>query len=73
VDLLVQIGIRDEVRRVTVIANLAKELSKRDIRFEPGLSFERRSLDGSPRWERVGELRPRILAETISRRFRMIT
>ena len=35
VDLLVQIGIRDEVRRVTLIANVAKELNKGDIAFEP--------------------------------------
>jgi pilus assembly protein CpaF len=64
VDLLVQIGIRDEVRRVTVIANLAKELSNVDIRFEPVYRFDERSLGSQPRWERVGELRPRILAET---------
>ena len=64
VDLLVQIGIRDEVRRVTVIANLAKELSNGDIRFEPIYRFDERSLGSQPRWERVGELRPRILAET---------
>lgn len=64
VDLLVQIGIRDEVRRVTVIANLAKELSNGDIRFEPIYRFDERSLGSQPRWEKVGELRPRILAET---------
>lgn len=64
VDLLVQIGIRDEVRRVTVIANLAKELSNGDIHFEPIYRFDERSLGGQPRWERVGELHPRILAET---------
>jgi pilus assembly protein CpaF len=64
VDLLVQIGIRDEVRRVTVIANLAKELINGDIRFEPVYRFDERSLGSQPRWERVGELRPRILAET---------
>jgi pilus assembly protein CpaF len=64
VDLLVQIGIRDEVRRVTVIANLAKELSLGDIRFEPIYRFDERSLGSHPRWEKVGELRPRILAET---------
>jgi len=53
VDLLVQIGIRDEVRRVTVIANLAKELSNGDIRFEPVYRFDERSLGVSPRWERA--------------------
>jgi pilus assembly protein CpaF len=64
VDLLVQIGIRGEVRRVTVITNLAKELSLGDIRFEPIYRFDERSLGSQPRWEKVGELRPRILAET---------
>jgi pilus assembly protein CpaF len=64
VDLLVQIGIRDEVRRVTVIANLAKELSNGDICFETIYRFDERSLGSQPRWEKVGELRPRILAET---------
>jgi pilus assembly protein CpaF len=64
VDVLVQIGIRDEVRRVTVIANLAKELSNGDIRFEAIYRFDERSLGSQPRWEKVGELRPRILAET---------
>ncbi|HWQ84821.1 MAG TPA: ATPase, T2SS/T4P/T4SS family [Anaerolineales bacterium] len=64
VDLLVQIGIRDEVRRVTVIANLAKELSNGDIHFELIYRFDERSLGSQPRWEKVGELRPRILAET---------
>jgi len=64
VDLLVQIGIRGEVRRVTVIANLAKELNNGDIYFEPVYRFDERSLGSQPRWERVGELRPRILAET---------
>lgn len=64
VDVLVQIGIRDEVRRVTVIANLTKELSNGDIRFEAIYRFDERSLGSQPRWEKVGELRPRILAET---------
>jgi pilus assembly protein CpaF len=64
VDLLVQIGIRDEVRRVTVISNLAKELNNGDIRFEPVYRFDEWSLGSRPSWERVGELRPRMLAET---------
>lgn len=64
VDVLVQIGIRDEVRRVTVIANLTKELSNGDIRFEAIYRFDEHSLGSQPRWEKVGELRPRILAET---------
>jgi pilus assembly protein CpaF len=64
IDLLVQIGIRGEVRRVTVIANLAKELKNGDIRFEPIYRLDDQSPESRPRWVKVGELRPRILAET---------
>ena len=64
VDLLVQIGIRDEVRRVTVIANVAKELKHGDIGFDPIYRFEDQSSADRLHWELVGELRPRILAET---------
>jgi pilus assembly protein CpaF len=35
VDLLVQIGIRHEVRRVTAISNIAKDLKNGDVFFEP--------------------------------------
>ena len=58
VDLLVQIGIRDEVRRVTVIANLAKELENGDIRFEPIYRLTINRSGSQPRWEKVGELEP---------------
>jgi pilus assembly protein CpaF len=64
VDLLVQIGIRNEVRRVTVIANLSKEISNGDIRFEPVYRLDEQSSGNQPHWEKIGELRPRILAET---------
>ena len=64
VDLLVQIGIRDEVRRVTVIANVAKELENGDICFDPIYLYDDRSSAEQLRWEKVGELRPRIQAET---------
>jgi len=64
VDLLVQIGIRDEVRRVTVIANVAKELKHGDIGFNPIYRFDDQSSADRLHWELVGELRPRILAET---------
>jgi pilus assembly protein CpaF len=64
IDLLVQIGIRDEVRRVTVIANVAKELKNGDIRFEPIYRLDDQLPDSQPRWAKVGDLRPRILAET---------
>ncbi len=64
IDLLVQIGIRDEVRRVTVIANLAKELKNGDIHFEPVYRLDDQLPNGRPLWSKVGDLRPRILAET---------
>ena len=64
IDLLVQIGIRDEVRRVTVIANLAKELENGDIHFEPIYRLNDPSPDSQPLWTKVGDLRQRILAET---------
>lgn len=64
IDLLVQIGIRDEVRRVTVIANVAKELKNGDIRFEPIYRLDDPSPESQPRWVKVGDLRPRIMAET---------
>jgi pilus assembly protein CpaF len=64
IDLLVQIGIRGEVRRVTVIANVAKELKNGDIRFEPIYRLDDQSPESQPRWTKVGDLRPRILAET---------
>jgi pilus assembly protein CpaF len=65
VDVLVQIGIRHEVRRVTVIANVGKELKSGDITFEPVYRYEELSSDGQPRWEKVGDLHPRLQAETI--------
>ena len=64
IDLLVQIGIRDEVRRVTVIANVAKELKNGDIRFEPIYRLDDQLPESQPSWVKVGDLRPRILAET---------
>ncbi len=64
IDLLVQIGIRGEVRRVTVIANVAKELKNGDIRFEPIYHLDDPSPESQPRWTKIGDLRPRILAET---------
>lgn len=64
IDLLVQIGIRNEVRRVTVIANVAKELKNGDIRFEPIYRLDDQLPESQPSWVKVGDLRPRILAET---------
>lgn len=64
IDLLVQVGIRDEARRVTVIANVAKELKNGDIRFEPIYRLDDPLPESQPSWVKVGDLRPRILAET---------
>ena len=65
VDVLVQIGIRHEVRRVTVIANVGKELKNSDIAFEPVYRYDELSPDGQPRWEKMSELHPRNQAETV--------
>ena len=64
IDLLVQIGIRGEGRRVTVIANVLKELRRGKIAFEPVYRLAKDTPAGRPQWEKVGELRPRLLAET---------
>ena len=63
VDLLVQIGIRHETRRVVAIANVAKELRSGDVWFDPIYRYDETSLGGEPRWEQVGELNPRMLGE----------
>jgi pilus assembly protein CpaF len=63
VDLLVQIGIRDEIRRVTVIANVLKELEKGEIRFDPVYRLDDQSQSVSSAWVQVGGLRPRVTAE----------
>ncbi len=56
VDLLVQIGIRHEVRRVVQIANVSKELKGGDVWFEPIYRYNEQSPVGSPAWEKLGEL-----------------
>ena len=66
VDLLVQVGIRHEVRRVTEIANVAKDLKNGDIALEPVFRYDELSPEGQPRWEKVGGLRPRIQVETVA-------
>ncbi|MFZ6029557.1 MAG: ATPase, T2SS/T4P/T4SS family [Chloroflexota bacterium] len=63
IDLLVQIGIRDEVRRVTAIANVAKRLRNGEVGFDPIYRFDFNAPSHAPRWERAGELAPRIEAE----------
>ncbi len=56
VDLLVQIGIRNETRRVVAIANVSKELKGGDVWFEPIYRYVEELESGNPRWERVGDL-----------------
>jgi pilus assembly protein CpaF len=56
IDLLVQIGIRKEVRRVTAFCRLAQELKNGDLAFEPLYRFDDRSPVDAPCWEKQGEL-----------------
>lgn len=63
VDLLVQIGIRHETRRVVAIANVSKELKNGDVWFDPIYRFDETSHAGEPRWEQIGELKPRLIGE----------
>ena len=56
VDLLVQIGIRHEVRRVVAISNVSKDLKNGDVFFEPIYRYLEESLATEPCWEKLGEL-----------------
>jgi pilus assembly protein CpaF len=56
VDLLVQIGIRHEVRRVIAISNVAKDLKNGDVFFEPIYRYVEESSATEPKWEKLGEL-----------------
>jgi hypothetical protein len=56
VDLLVQINIIDEVRRVTAIARLEKKSRDEDARITPLWRYdEQNSTPAQPRWLRVEE------------------
>lgn len=57
VDLLVQIGIRHEVRRVVAVSNVAKDLKNGDVFFETIYRYLEESLATDPSWEKLGELR----------------
>jgi pilus assembly protein CpaF len=61
VDLLVQIGIRHETRRVVAIANVEKDLKNGDVWFEPIFRYDEGSSAEDPRWEQVGGLKPRLV------------
>lgn len=56
VDLLVQIGIRHEVRRVVAISNVSKDLKNGDVFFEPIYRYLEESSATEPCWEILGEL-----------------
>jgi pilus assembly protein CpaF len=56
VDLLVQIGIRHEVRRVIAISNVSKDLKNGDVFFEPVWHYIEESSSTDPRWESLGKL-----------------
>ncbi len=63
IDLVVQLGIRAEVRRVVLIANLLKDLQAGEVAFDPIYFFDQTSPVHSPRWYRTGQLRQRTTAE----------
>jgi pilus assembly protein CpaF len=56
IDLLVQIGIRHEVRRVIAISNVAKDLKNGDVFFEPIYRYLEESSAEETRWEKLGKL-----------------
>ncbi len=56
VDVLVQIGIRHEVRRVVAISNVAEDLKNGDVFFESIYWYLEESTTLEPCWEKVGEL-----------------
>jgi pilus assembly protein CpaF len=63
VDLLVQIGIRDEVRRVLAISNISLELNNGEVHFHPVFRFVESHPGSEPTWEKVGELQNRLNME----------
>jgi pilus assembly protein CpaF len=56
VDLLVQIGIRHEVRRVVAISNVSKDLKNGDVFFEPIYRYLEESSATEPCWVKLGGL-----------------
>lgn len=56
VDLLVQIGVRYEIRRVIAISNISKDLKNRDVFFEPVYRYIEESSAEEPCWEKLGIL-----------------
>ncbi len=65
VDLLVQIGIRHEVRRVVSIDNVCKELKDGEVCFAPIYRYVESSPAGQPTWQALGELQSKLIGETL--------
>jgi pilus assembly protein CpaF len=57
VDMLVQIGIRYEVRRVIAISNVSKDLKNGDVFFEPIYRYIEESSAEEFCWEKMGDLK----------------
>jgi pilus assembly protein CpaF len=65
VDLLVQIGIRHEVRRVVSIDNVSKELKGGEVGFAPIFRYIESSPAARPAWEALGELQSKLIGGTL--------
>lgn len=61
VDLLVQIGIRHEVRRVVSIDNVCKELKGSEVTFAPVYCYVESSPAGQPAWQVLGDLQSKLI------------
>ncbi len=57
VDLLVQLGIRHEARRVIAISNVSKDLKNGDVYFEPIYRYKEDLSSEESDWEKLGELK----------------
>jgi len=51
-NVLVQIGIRHEIRRMTAISAIAKELENEDVAFEPIFRFNEGAVAFQPVWQK---------------------
>ncbi|MBI4928414.1 MAG: Flp pilus assembly complex ATPase component TadA, partial [Anaerolineae bacterium] len=66
IDLLIQIGIRCEVRRVTSIVNIARDVNKKDLAIDPIFVYDESSDVDRPLWHQTGSLWPKNGAQTIT-------
>ena len=60
IDLLVQIGIRNEVRRITEIVELSKVIHGQRVRFRPLWKYDDSSSHDEPHWVRLNGHSPEI-------------